>query len=72
MTHDVAVLGLGPAGRALAHRLVVAGADPSGVLYGTFALLRKISLREPVGTLDETRAQVSALVEGLSAQLGGG
>ncbi|HIW29792.1 MAG TPA: hypothetical protein H9987_07240 [Candidatus Luteococcus avicola] len=34
MTHDVAVLGLGPAGRALAHRLVVAGAsvlaiDPS-------------------------------------------
>ncbi|GAA1373111.1 lycopene cyclase family protein [Luteococcus sanguinis] len=34
MTHDVAVLGLGPAGRALAHRLVAAGAsvlaiDPS-------------------------------------------
>ena len=33
--------------------LVVAGADERGVLYGTFALLRKIGLGEAVTNLDE-------------------
>jgi alpha-glucuronidase len=37
-------------------RLVVAGADERGVLYGAFTLLRKISLRESVSDLDETQA----------------
>jgi alpha-glucuronidase len=32
---------------------VVAGADDRGVLYGAFAVLRKIALKEPVGDLDE-------------------
>ena len=34
-------------------RLLVAAPDDRGVLYGTFALLRKIALREPVEALDE-------------------
>jgi alpha-glucuronidase len=33
-------------------RLLVAAPDDRGVLYGTFALLRKIALREPVASLD--------------------
>ncbi len=33
--------------------IVVAGADERGVLYGAFALLRKIALGEPIATLDE-------------------
>jgi len=37
-------------------RLIVAGADERGVLYGTFALLRKISLRDAVAAMNETRA----------------
>src|SRR5262249_10340217 len=32
---------------------VIAGADDRGVLYGTFALLRKIALKEPIDNLDE-------------------
>ena len=37
-------------------RLIVAGADERGVLYGTFALLRRISLRDAVAAMNETRA----------------
>jgi alpha-glucuronidase len=37
-------------------RLLVAAPDDRGVLYGTFALLRKIALREPVGALDEVES----------------
>ena len=33
--------------------LIVAGADERGVLYGSFALLRKIALGESIATLDE-------------------
>jgi alpha-glucuronidase len=33
--------------------LVIAGADERGVLYGAFALLRKIALGEPLTVLDE-------------------
>lgn len=36
--------------------VVIAAATDRGVLYGAFALLRKIALGEPVGDLDETRA----------------
>jgi alpha-glucuronidase len=32
--------------------LIVAGADDRGVLYGTFALLRRIALRQPLDALD--------------------
>jgi alpha-glucuronidase len=35
--------------------LVVAGADERGVLYGTFALLRTVSLRKPIVGLKETQ-----------------
>jgi alpha-glucuronidase len=35
--------------------LVVTAADDRGVLYGAFALLRKIALGEPIGELDEIR-----------------
>ncbi len=35
---------------------VVAGGSNRGVLYGAFALLRKIALGEPVGNLDERQA----------------
>lgn len=37
-------------------RLLVAGGDERGVLYGVFALLRKIALGDPVTPLDEARA----------------
>ncbi len=38
------------------HRvLFVAGGDASGVLYGVFALLRRIALGAPVAAIDETR-----------------
>ncbi|WP_321474563.1 alpha-glucuronidase family glycosyl hydrolase [uncultured Paludibaculum sp.] len=36
-----------------ATNLIVAGGNDRGVLYGTFALLRKIALGEPVDRLDE-------------------
>jgi alpha-glucuronidase len=36
--------------------LVVAGADDRGVLYGVFALLRKVSLGESLTTLNETQS----------------
>jgi alpha-glucuronidase len=36
--------------------LVIAGADEHGVLYGSFALLRKIAAGEPIRELDETQA----------------
>ncbi len=36
-------------------RLVVAGANERGVLYGALALARKIDLGEPVAALDETQ-----------------
>jgi alpha-glucuronidase len=35
---------------------VVAGANSRGVLYGAFALLRKIGLGEPIGILDEKQS----------------
>src|SRR5690242_11861026 len=35
------------------HYTIVTGANDRGVLYGAFALLRKIALREPVTGLDE-------------------
>ncbi len=38
-----------------ATRLVVAGSDERGVLYGAFALLRRIALRQPIAGLDERR-----------------
>jgi len=41
--------------------LVVTGDDARGVLYGAFALLRKISLREPVAGLDEKRAPAGSI-----------
>jgi alpha-glucuronidase len=37
-------------------RLLVAAPDARGVLYGTFALLRRIALRERVGDLDEAES----------------
>src|SRR5205085_12382947 len=37
-------------------RLLITGGDERGVLYGTFALLRKIALGDMVAALDETRA----------------
>jgi alpha-glucuronidase len=42
-------------------RLVIAGADESGVLYGTFALLRKISTGASIAELDETRAPAAPI-----------
>ena len=35
---------------------VIAGADARGLLYGSFALLRKIALGEPIATLDERQS----------------
>ncbi|SPE34102.1 Xylan alpha-(1-_2)-glucuronosidase [Candidatus Sulfopaludibacter sp. SbA3] len=35
------------------HYIAIAGADERGVLYGAFALLRKIALGEPIAALDE-------------------
>ena len=37
-----------------AHYTVVAGGTERGVLYGVFALLRKIALEQPIDSLDET------------------
>jgi alpha-glucuronidase len=37
-----------------AHYTVIAGGTDRGVLYGVFALLRKIALEQPVESLDET------------------
>ncbi len=37
-------------------RLLVAAPDDRGVLYGTFALLRKIALREPIAALDDAES----------------
>jgi alpha-glucuronidase len=42
-------------------RLVVAGADERGVLYGTFALLRKMSLGASIAELNETRAPAAPI-----------
>lgn len=36
--------------------IVIAGADDPGVLYGAFALLRKIAMSEPLGVLDEKQS----------------
>jgi alpha-glucuronidase len=40
---------------------IVAGGDDRGVLYGTFALLRKIALKEPIDNLDEKQAPATAV-----------
>ena len=40
---------------------IVAGANDRGVLYGTFALLRKIALGEPIANLDEKQAPYAAI-----------
>jgi alpha-glucuronidase len=42
-------------------RLVVAGADERGVLYGTFALLRKVALGASVAELNEVRAPAAPI-----------
>lgn len=39
-----------------ARLLVIAGSNDHGVLYGVFALLRKISTRQPIDALDERQA----------------
>jgi alpha-glucuronidase len=44
-----------------ARYLLVTGDDERGVLYGAFALLRKISLRETVADLDEKQAPSSPI-----------
>lgn len=44
-----------------ARYLVVTAANDRGVLYGTFALLRKIALGEPVRTLDERQTPSKAV-----------
>ncbi len=36
--------------------ILIAGADDRGVLYGAFALLRKIALGEPIANLDEKQS----------------
>ena len=41
--------------------LLVTGEDERGVLYGAFALLRKISLRESVAELDDKQAPSAAI-----------
>jgi len=38
------------------HYTVIAGATDRGVLYGVFALLRRIALQQPIEALDETQA----------------
>jgi len=38
------------------HYIVIAGSDERGVLYGAFALLRKVALGEPVSNLDEKQS----------------
>jgi alpha-glucuronidase len=42
-------------------RLVVAGADERGVLYGAFALLRKISIGASIAELSDTRAPAAPI-----------
>ena len=42
--------------KALPHRLVIAGADERGVLYGVFALLRRIALHREIENVDEQDA----------------
>jgi alpha-glucuronidase len=42
--------------KAVRGNIVVAGGNDRGALYGTFALLRKIALGEPVANLDEHQA----------------
>ncbi len=42
--------------KAAPHRLVIAGSDDSGVLYGVFALLRKMALHREIENLDEQEA----------------
>ena len=41
--------------------LVIAGADDDGVLYGAFALLRKIAAGEPIGALDEKESPAAPI-----------
>jgi len=41
--------------------LLVAGKDAGGVLYGVFALLRRIALKQPVDSLDITESPVAPL-----------
>ena len=41
--------------------IFVTGANAGGVLYGAFALLRKISLGEPIATLDEKQTPYSSV-----------
>src|ERR1051325_4628261 len=39
--------------RTVQHQTIVAGGSDRGVLYGVFALLRKIALQQPIDSLDE-------------------
>lgn len=41
--------------------VVIAGGGPRGALYGTFAYLRKLQLREPLALLNEERAPYSKI-----------
>src|SRR5581483_6223566 len=47
--------------KSVGGNIVVAGADERGVLYGAFALLRKIALGEPIAALDERSSPYSPL-----------
>jgi alpha-glucuronidase len=44
-----------------AHYTVVAGGGERGVLYGVFALLRKIALGQPIDSLDETEIPYASI-----------
>jgi alpha-glucuronidase len=48
-------------GAGAARYTIVTAANDRGVLYGTFALLRKIALGEPVGGLDEKQSPFAAV-----------
>ncbi len=41
--------------------IVIAGANERGALYGVFALLRKLSLREPIAALNESHSPTTAI-----------
>jgi len=47
--------------RGRQHLLVVAGADDRGVLYGVFALLRRVAMHQPAGNLDDRQAPQAPL-----------
>jgi alpha-glucuronidase len=50
-----------PAGAPPYQQLIVAGGSDRGVLYGTFALLRRIALGEPIAHLDDRQEPAAPL-----------